>query len=749
MEQIYIFTLVVLFVLAVFDLMVGVSNDAANFLNSAVGSKVTTIRTIMIVASIGIGIGAIFSNGMMEIAKSGIFNPQMFYFEEIMVIFAAVMISDIILLDFFNYLGLPTSTTISIVFELLGASVAVGLIKVLSDPQSAIIVTDYINTAKAGQIISAIFVSVLFAFTAGSLVQFIARIIFTFHYEKKMHYLSGIFGGVALTALMYFLVIKGLKSVSFVSKDLLLWIDTHSGIIILSFIIFFGILSQLLYLAKVNIFKIIVLAGTFALAMAFAGNDLVNFIGVPIAAWDSFNLWTSAGMPENSLNMSGLLDGGQTPQYFLFISGTIMVLTLWFSKSAQNVSATGVNLSRQDEGKEKFEANAISRIVVRFCVWISQAIEKLIPRAVLQKIDKQFQKPEEKPGEDKPAFDLVRASVNLVVASSLIALGTSLKLPLSTTYVAFMVAMGSSLADRAWGRESAVFRVAGVFNVIGGWFLTAGAAFVMAFIMGLILYYGEIYGLIIMVLVVGFLLMRNSIAYKRKEAKNKEAQSRLFNREDLITINGIMRMSSQNIAGAVQQINEIYTGVINNLAVENLKELKANKKKAKALSADIEELKAGIYYFIKSVDNGSVASIKFYILILDYLYSMANSIVFIADNSFTHVNNNHKKLKYNHIRNLKNISERMEAQFDKILEILNVSMYSNSITKLIEDEHSIKDQISALIEKQILDIRTAEGSPKNTKLYFNILLETKVLTRTIIFLMQLFKDFKDQYKKVS
>ncbi|MDO4879713.1 MAG: inorganic phosphate transporter [Capnocytophaga sp.] len=749
MEQIYIFTLVVLCVLAIFDLMVGVSNDASNFLNAAVGSKATSLRTIMIVASIGIGIGAVFSNGMMEIAKSGMFNPQMFYFEEVMVIFAAVMLADIILLDFFNYLGLPTSTTVSIVFELLGAAVAVGLIKVLSDPQSSVIVTDYINTAKAGQIVSAIFVSVLLAFTAGSIVQFIARLIFTFHFEKKMSYLSGIFGGISLTALIYFLVIKGLKGVSFVSKDLLYWIDNNTLVIIACFIVFFSILSQLLYVAKVNIFKVVVLAGTFALAMAFAGNDLVNFIGVPIAAWDSFNLWTAAGSPENSFVMSGLLDGGQTPQYFLFISGGVMILTLWFSKSARNVIETGVNLSRQDESKEKFEANAISRIVVRFSVWVANAVEKIIPRSVLKKIDERFQKPEEKPGKDKPAFDLVRASVNLVVSSSLIALGTSLKLPLSTTYVAFMVAMGASLADRAWGRESAVFRVAGVFNVIGGWFLTAGAAFVMAFITAMILYYGEIYGLIGMVLLVGFLLMRNSIAYKRKEAKNKEAQSRQFNREDLININGIMRMSSQNIAGAVQQLNEIYTGVIDNLAVENLKELKANKKKAKALSAEIEDLKSGIYYFIKSVDNGSVESIKFYILILDYLYSMANSIVFIADNSYTHVNNNHKKLKYNHIRNLKQISERMESQFGKILEILNISMYSNSITKLIEEEHSIKDQISALIEKQIFDIRSAEGSPKNTKLYFNILLETKVLTRTIIFLMQLFKDFKDQYKKVS
>ena len=312
-----------------------------------------------------------------------------------------------------------------------------------------------------------------------------------------------------------------------------------------------------------------------------------------------------------------------------------------------------------------------------------------------------------------------------------------------------MVAMGTSLADRAWGRESAVFRVAGVFNVIGGWFLTAGAAFVMGLGIAVILFYGEIYGLITMIFLVGYLVVRNAIAYRRKQRKEKEAQKKRFNKEDLITISGIMKLSSQNIAGAVQTIDELYREVIDNLAVENHKGLKACKKRAKALTSDIEDLKSDIYYFIRSIDDSSVTSSKFYILILDYLHSMSNSISFIADTSYTHVDNNHKKLKYNHIRNLKTISEKMQQQFQKILEILNVSMYSNSTTQLIKDVSSIKDEISELIEKQIRDIRTTESSPKNTKLYFSLLLETRVLIRSIINLMTLFKNFKDQFRTMT
>lgn len=754
MEQIYIFMLVVLFVLAVFDLMVGVSNDAVNFLNSAVGSKAASLRTIMIVASIGIAIGAVFSNGMMEIAKSGIFNPDKFYFEEIMYIFVAVMLTDILLLDFFNTLGLPTSTTVSIVFELLGASVAVALMKVIAAEQNINLVFDYINNAKALQIITGIFVSVGIAFTVGTIVQYISRLIFTFNYEKKMKYLAGIFGGISLTFLFYFLIIKGLKDVSFVSKEQYVWVDTHTPLLLGIFLVSFSIISQLLHSFGVNILKIVILVGTFGLAMAFAGNDLVNFIGVPIAAWDSFNIWQTNGSPD-AMTMESLRHSVKTPQIFLVIAGLTMVLTLWFSKKARNVIETGVSLSRQDEGtSEKFEANALSRVVVRVAVLTSTAIEKVIPRRLSRKIDARFQRPEEVKSEknkkgkaDEPAFDLIRAAINLVLSSALIALGTSMKLPLSTTYVTFMVAMGSSLADRAWGRESAVYRVAGVFNVVGGWFLTAGAAFIMTFIVSTLLFFGKIYVLIPLVFIVTYLLLKSAKMYRKKQEAQAE-KAKVFEYNDLITINEIVKISSQNIGKAVKRIDNLYVNVVDNLATENLAELKTCRKKAKSLEGDIEDLKSNIYRFIKSLDDSSVTSSKFYIVILDYLHNMSQSIGFIAETSYTHVNNNHKKLKYNQIRDLKSLSEKMHKQFQIILEILNVSMYSNSITKLIAEENAIKADISILIEKQIKEIRSTDSSPKNTKLYFSLLLETKVLIRSTINLMSLFKEFKDQYKVI-
>lgn len=753
MEQIYIFMLVVLFILAIFDLMVGVSNDAVNFLNSAVGSKVATLRTIMIVASIGIAIGAIFSNGMMEVAKQGIFNPEKFYFQEIMYIFVAVMLTDILLLDFFNSMGLPTSTTVSIVFELLGASMAFALMKVIGNNENYALVFEYINTANALKIITGIFVSVGVAFTVGSIVQYLARLIFTFSYERKMKYLAGIFGGISLTFLFYFLVIKGLKDVSFISKEQYNWVKAHTPVLLGVSFIFFFVFSQILQFLRINILKIVILTGTFGLAMAFAGNDLVNFIGVPIAAWDSFQIWIKSGLPHDKMTMESLTQSAQTPQIFLVLAGVTMILTLWFSKKAKNVIETGVSLSRQDEGTtEKFQANALSRVVVRMAVITSNAFDKLIPRSISRGIDKRFQKPEinktEGDKDNEPAFDLIRAAINLVISSALIALGTSMKLPLSTTYVTFMVAMGSSLADRAWGRETAVYRVAGVFNVVGGWFLTAGAAFSMTFVVATLLFFGTIYVLIPLVFLVMYLLIKSAKAYRKKQEANAE-KAKVFEYNDLITINEIVKISSQNISKAVKKIDNLYINVVDNLATENLAELKVCKKKAKSLENDIEDLKSNIYRFIKSLDDSSVASSKFYIVILDYLHNMSKSISFIADTSYSHTNNNHKKLKYNQIRDLKNLADKMHQQFQIILEILNISMYSNSITKLIAEENAIKDSISVLIEKQIKEIRTTDSSPKNTKLYFSLLLETKVLIRSTINLMSLFKEFKDQYKAID
>lgn len=754
----YIFILGLLLLLAAFDLVVGVSNDAVNFLNSAFGSKAANLKAIMIVASIGIAIGAIFSSGMMDIARFGIVNPDKFYFEEMMYLFAAVVLTDVILIDFFNTLGLPTSTTVSMVFELLGAGVAVAMMKLITTDSAltAYSVFQFINTQKATEVIVAIFSSVGVAFILGTIVQYISRLIFTFEYEKNTKYLIGIFGGISFSALSYFLIIKGLKNVSFIPKDFIKWVGENSKLILLIFFVAFTILSQVLHMLKISVFRIIILTGTFSLAMAFAGNDLVNFVGVSVAAWDSYHIWNDSGNPQNSLLMSGLRENAPASQIFLVISGFIMVLTLWFSKKAKNIIQTEVGLSSQDsERKEKFRANALSRAVVRMAIVTSNVFDKIIPKKISKAIDVRFLQPENVNGDEKPAFDLIRACVNLVVSSSIISLGTSLTLPLSTTYVTFTTAMGSSLADRAWGRDSAVFRVAGVFNVIGSWFLTAIAAFTMTFAIASLFYFGKFYALIPITALATFVFYKSNFSdsekeeFKIEDVKSAIDGNKIFGNDELASIKQIIGVSSQSIVKAVNKIDRLYRENIDGLDKENRASLRETKKSAKKLSEDISELKSGTYYLIKSLDESSSEAIKFYILALDYLRNMSQSMYFISENSYEHTNNNHKKLKGSQLKDLKDISKNIEEQFEKISQLFEVSMYSNSITLLIEEQNKIKSNISLLIDKQIKDIRLSDSGPKNTNLYFGILLETKVLVSYTINLMFLFKNFKDQYKNID
>ena len=484
-ENIYVIMIVALAILAITDLIVGVSNDAVNFLNSAIGSKAISFRTIMIVASAGIALGAMSSSGMMEVARKGIFNPGEFYFDEIMIIFMAVMITDILLLDFFNTLGMPTSTTVSIVFELLGAAVVISLIKIYGVDGGFTDLGTYINTEKATSIILGILLSVVVAFSIGALVQFISRVLITFKFNEKPKWVGAIFGGVAITSIIYFIVVKGLKSADILSGGINEFIALNPALFLLGNVIFWTLISWLTtVLSKINIYKIIIVLGTFALAMAFAGNDLVNFIGVPIAAYQSFEAWQSSGTLATAYSMEGLSAAVRTPTLLLLASGAIMVITLWFSSKAKNVVKTSIDLSRQDEGDERFQPNFLSRQIVKFSIKASENLAGILPIELKEQLNQRFEKPHVHVPKNRiqelPAFDLVRAAVNLMVASVLISIATSLKLPLSTTYVTFMVAMGTSLADRAWGPESAVYRVAGVLNVIGGWFFTAMSAFTAA-----------------------------------------------------------------------------------------------------------------------------------------------------------------------------------------------------------------------------------------------------------------------------
>lgn len=525
MEISYLLIVAFMFMLAIIDLTVGVSNDAVNFLSSAVGSKAAKLRTVLIVASLGVFIGAAFSSGMMDIARHGIFQPQYFYFSEVMCIFLAVVISDVFLLDLFNSLGLPTSTTVSMVFELLGAAFIISIIKMATDtmpeiPDSGIL--SLLNTEKALTMIISIFLSVAIAFVFGLVVQWIARLIFTFHFRRNLSAKIGIFGGIAVTAILYFMVIKGLKGSTLVSADVKEFIDNNTFMLIVVSFVFFTVFMQVLHWLKVNVLKIVVLIGTFSLALAFAGNDLVNFIGVTLAGLSSYTDFTAngAGVAADQFVMTSLTESAKTPVYFLIGAGAVMVFALCTSKKAKKVLQTSLNLtSQKNDESDMFGSSPLARNIVRVTTNMVTAISRKTPENVKEWLNKRFTPLEER---EDVAFDLVRASVNLVLAGLLIALGTSLKLPLSTTYVTFMVGMGSSLADRAWGRESAVYRVTGVVSVIGGWFITAGAAFILAALVATIMYFGGLVAMFIMIAVVVYLLIQSHINYNKKQAAEKQ-----------------------------------------------------------------------------------------------------------------------------------------------------------------------------------------------------------------------------------
>ncbi|GMN10245.1 inorganic phosphate transporter [Croceitalea sp. MTPC9] len=740
-ENIYIFMVIALGLLAITDLVVGVSNDAVNFLNSAIGSKAVTFRTVMIVASLGIAFGAMSSSGMMEVARKGIFNPGEFVFEEIMFIFMAVMITDILLLDFFNTLGMPTSTTVSIVFELLGAAVAISLVKIIGIDGSFSDLGNYINTEKATAIIFGILLSVFIAFTIGALVQFISRILISFQFNSKPKWVESIFGGLAITAIIYFIIVKGLKSAALFDESIIQFISESPELFIAGNLVFWTLLSWVFStFLKWNIYTVVIILGTFALAMAFAGNDLVNFIGVPIAALQSFQDWQGSGVAASEFNMQGLSAAVRTPTLLLLLSGGIMVVTLWFSSKAKSVVKTSVDLARQDEGDERFQPNFISRQVVKFSVAAFENISSIIPPSLREKIDKRFEVPytyvPKSKVQDMPAFDLVRAAVNLMVASVLISIATSMKLPLSTTYVTFMVAMGTSLADRAWGAESAVYRVAGVLNVIGGWFFTAFSAFTAAAIIAYILHLGGFISLVILLMLAAALLLRNYMAHNKKTKVIKAEDS--LRRAESSSIQGVIEESADNIGNVIKRSNKIYTGSINGLAKHNVDDLKKNKKGVSKLSKEVDGLQDNIYYFIKNLDEASVGGASnFYIVMLGHLQDLAQSLEYISKISYTHVNNNHRKLKYNQIKELKDLDNHLEELLKDSSEIFGARNFQN-IGALLNKKQTYFDLVSQKIEKQVARTRTEESSPKNTSLYFSILTESKDMIEATMKLLELY-----------
>ncbi|MCH3881060.1 inorganic phosphate transporter [Tenacibaculum aquimarinum] len=737
MDNIYLFMLIAIIVLAVADIIVGVSNDAINFLNSAIGSKAISLRTIMIVASLGIFIGAVFSSGMMEVARKGIFVPAQFEFGEIMLIFMAVMITDILLLDFFNTLGMPTSTTVSIVFNLLGAAVVMSLIKIShSETQTLADLGTYINTAKAIEIISGILLSVVIAFSVGALVQWISRLLFTFNYEKRIKNFGVLFGGVALTAITYFIFLKGLKGTPYYKELKGMLAGNEIYIILISFA--FWVLFSFIFekLTKKTVLLVVIAVGTFGLALAFSGNDLVNFIGVPMAAYHSYEAWVAGGM-DSTMSMAVLEKKVPAEPVLLFIAGTIMVLTLWFSKKAKTVAETEISLSRQGETHEKFEPNSLSRGVVKVTTRLSNYFSAIIPSSLGDKIGKSFEKPNytmtKSQSIDAPAFDMIRASVNLMVAGVLIAIATSMKLPLSTTYVTFMVAMGTSLADKAWGRESAVYRVAGVLNVIGGWFGTALGAFIAAGTVVFLISFNPRVIIPILLLLTVLLLYRNYKSHKNKSTKTEDEDS--LSEAESSSVQGVIHESAKNISKVVKRTNRIYTNSVAGLAEQKLPLLKKSKTQVVKLSDEIDDLRDNITYFIKNLDASSLNASGFYINILGHLQDMSQSLEYISKISYKHINNNHKNLKSSQINELKEIDDKLEIFFSDIEKAFKSESFEE-IGVILNEKKVIFDLVNEKITKQIARTRTEESSPKNTTLYFGILIETKDLLNATMNLLE-------------
>lgn len=740
METTYIFLLVVLALLAITDLIVGVSNDAVNFLNSAIGSKAISFRTIMIIVSVGIFLGAVFSSGMMEVARKGIFVPSQFYFDEIMIIFLAVMITDILLLDFFNTLGMPTSTTVSIVFELLGAAVIISALKILVEQNGSITeITQYINTTKATEIIVGILLSVFIAFIVGAIVQWISRLIFTFQYNNKMKALGSIFGGLALASIFYFILYKGLKGTPYYDSykntlDEQLWVILFA--ITLSCTLFSFVFTNVF---KKNILVVVVGAGTFGLALAFAGNDLVNFIGVPMAAYHSFEAWSSSGVIPSEFSMVVLEQKVPAESLILLFSGGIMVLTLWFSKKAKTVTETTINLSRQGDGYEKFKPNLVARYLVRSGVWLGDLTYKGLPNQTIAKINRRFANDFEDATvinkDDAPAFDLIRASVNLVVAGILISVATSMKLPLSTTYVTFMVAMGTSLADRAWGRESAIYRVAGVINVIGGWFLTALVAFLVAGILAWIFYYGGIVSIVVVLMLTIGVLFRNYILHNTNSIISFKT---LRISSENKSIDQIIEESSTSISQILNNTLSVYSNNFTGLAKRDEKALKKNKKDADKLINDIEELRGDLFYFIKGLEENSLDGSKFYIDMLVHLTDLGQSLELITRKSYKHVINNHKSLRFSQIKEFQEVNKSLTSIFIQ-LESIYKNMQFDTLEPQVSEMKSLSNSISNKINNQVAQTRAEESSPKNTALYFSLMLETKDLIDSSTKLIELYR----------
>ena len=726
----YLIVLIVLIILALTDLVVGVANDAVNFLNSAIGSKVAPRHIILIVASLGVFIGTLFSSGMMEIARKGIFNPEMFNFSEVMAIFVAVMITDVLLLDFYNTFGIPTSTTVSLISSLLGGSVVISFIKIYQANKSWDLIGSYINITRVSAIFSAILFSVVISFLAGSIIQFISRLIFTFNYEKRFRRYGAIWGALAFTSITYFIFIKGAKGSSFLNDEIINWITNNTSILLGVSIVFWTVVFQLLlWFTKIDILKPIVLVGTFSLALAFAANDLVNFIGVPLAGLSAYQIAASSVNPFE-INMIALRESVKANSFLLILAGFVMVGTLWFNKKARTVTKTEINLGRQFEGYEKFESSALARSIVRIGLNIGNSIKKMFPNKIWKKVNKRFDITKAEylkyNKKDRPAFDYIRATVNLMVSSSLISLATAYKLPLSTTYVTFMVAMATSFADRSWGRDSAVYRVNGVLTVISGWIFTAFIAMTISGTLSFIIYHGGIWAIIFLLIFVMFVIIRSNLLHKKKEKKIAKIEASLIEAEKSF-VDGTFK---KEIEEYLNNIENIYSAIYSGLCNEKRGKLKKVLKETKELEIQGMTIINKMLYSLQYFDGNSflhdeINSGKAVIAIAD----ISSLLKDIAKATFDHIDNNHSALTDEQKEDFKQLRNLVSSQITLMVKANKNT--SADYEDLSEKINEFKKTLKKLDKNQVQYIKKGSAKFRTNLLFLSILFKTESILNNL------------------
>lgn len=713
-----------IFVLAVLGIVAGVSNDATNFMSAAVGTKSATYRTVTIIASLGIIFGSLMSNGMMEIARNGVFSPQYFFANEIIYIYLAVMIANLILLDVFNSLGLPTSTSVSLVFELLGATVAIAMIKMRSGVLDGVGLSELINTDKALTMIVGIFLSVAIAFIFGIIVQYITRLIFSFNFEKNLKWKIGIFSGIATTALIYFMLIKGMKGAAFMTAEIKDWIDAHTLMLLGASFVFFTVLMQILFFCKVNVLKLVVLIGTFALAMAFAGNDLVNFIGVPLAGLDTYIDVRHSGVPMDALSMNSLNTMSAANTIYIILAGLVMVVTLLTSKKAKIVLQTSLDLSKQNGGNESFGSSAIARALVRFTNNMVNVVDNILPAKVKAWIEKRFDN-REMILEENASFDLIRGSVSIVLASMLIALGTSLKLPLSTTYVTFMVTMGASLSDRAWSRESAVYRVTGMFSVIGGWFITAIVAFIICFLIALLFYFGGVIAMIALIALAVYIIIKNRARANKTEDNDELFEKALNATEQEAIYESFVQHNRESMNKMLNMSKEIYTNIVDAFVKEDIKTLRKASNDCRDAKQIMKQLKRKEIMIMRRLDDKMNKNTWFHLSynsIEQILYSLRR----VCDPCKEYVDNSFTPLDKKYLPEVENLKEKVFWAIDAT----DITIYSSEykdVDAVMERIKVREDEAVEMSREQMNRIQNSKENIDLALLYLNIIQESSAI----------------------